>query len=404
MTDLLLSELLCLLLLAPTLVRPFSKRIRKVQAVPILPFLSLFVCICTLLGQGIVLYLVILLFFTLIVCLSEVIRLIAFFQDVLNDFYGVASIMLRIVLLTLLCALTYYAFKYAPEAQIQTEHQLIVSSIDIQGQVPAHRTRTLSARGLLVEREGGADKKTLVITAEVFPSSSHSETLACLLADQGYTVVQFSLCRNRPIIPRIELYRKLLPLTGKKKERYLAKENGKEITAVFTSFLEKTIARYGSNKRIFLYVEGIYTDLAAQFCSTYPGVFTGVFFCLSDKEPLPQAPQGWVQIVKEGESSNTGAVSTAPTMTAVSGKSIESPISVKTSSSSNVIDEKTILKQDAAPLPFCYYIRPDKELAGFGQLRADDILAAELLGSGRSIGRKDKTAAAAAFQRYALLF
>lgn len=395
MTDLLLSELLCLLLLAPPLMRPFLKHLRKVQAAPILPFLSLFVCICTLLGQGMVLYLVILIFFTLIVCLSEVIRLIAFFQDVLNDFYGVASIMLRIVLLMLLCTLTYYAFKYAPEAQIQTEHPLIVRSIEIRDQVPAHHAQTLSAGGLLVERTGGADKKALVITAEVFPSSSHSETLTCLLADQGYTVVQFSLLRNWPIIPRTELYRKLFPLIFKKRERYLAKENGKEITAVFASFLEKTIARYGRNKRIFLYAEGIYTDLAAQFCTTYPGVFTGVFFCFSDKEPLPHAPQGWVQLVKETESSNTGAVSTAPTMSAVSSKSIEP---------SAPIDEKTILKTDVTPLPFCYYIRPEKELAGFGQLRADDILAAELLGSGRSIGRNDKAAAAAAFHRYALLF
>ena len=44
------------------------------------------------------------------------------------------------------------------------------------------------------------------------------------------------------------------------------------------------------------------------------------------------------------------------------------------------------------------------ELAGFGQLRAEDILAAELLGSGRSIGRQDKAAAAAVFDRYAILF
>ena len=60
--------------------------------------------------------------------------------------------------------------------------------------------------------------------------------------------------------------------------------------------------------------------------------------------------------------------------------------------------------QPERPLPFYCYIRPYSELAGFGQLRAEDALAAELLGSGRSIGRQDKAAAAAAFNRYALLF
>ena len=64
----------------------------------------------------------------------------------------------------------------------------------------------------------------------------------------------------------------------------------------------------------------------------------------------------------------------------------------------------TALTQPERPLPFYCYICPYPELAGFGQLRAEDALAAELLGSGRSIGRQDKAAAAAAFKRYALLF
>ena len=64
----------------------------------------------------------------------------------------------------------------------------------------------------------------------------------------------------------------------------------------------------------------------------------------------------------------------------------------------------TVPTQPERPLPFCCSIRPYPELAGFGQLRAEDALAAELLGSGRSIGRQDKAAAAAAFNRYALLF
>lgn len=81
MTDLLLSELVVLLLLLPVLLRPFSKSLKKGHAVPILPFLSLFVCICILIGQGIVLSLFIVIIFVLIICLSEVIRLIAFSKE-----------------------------------------------------------------------------------------------------------------------------------------------------------------------------------------------------------------------------------------------------------------------------------------------------------------------------------
>ena len=425
MTDLLLSELVVLLLLLPVLLRPFSKSLKKGHAVPILPFLSLFVCICILIGQGIVLSLFIVIIFVLIICLSEVIRLIAFFQGVLNDFYGIASMILRVVLLCLFCGVTYCAFRYAPEAHIRTEHPLTVRSIELTDRTAADTGNksveqtvdsassdssippTLSAprnpiEGLLIERQGGADKRALVIIAEVFPYSGQPETLAALLADQGYTVAEITRLKPRGIIPRTELYQKLLHLVGKKEQRYLAKEDDPQTAAFFAEFLEKTVARYGRNKRIFLYAEGIYTDLAAHFCTEHPGVFTGVFFCLSEEEPLPSAPDGWVQTMREHNPELPSDDNAAPDTTALS----EAPM---TAAAQPTLPEATpqSLTAPAQPertLPFCYYIRPYPELAGFGQLRAEDALATELLGSGRSIGRQDKAAAAAAFNRYALLF
>lgn len=423
MTDLLLSELVALLLLLPVLLRPFSKSLKKGNAIPILPFLSLFVCICIIIGQGIVLYLFILILFVLIVCLSEIIRLIAFFQGVLNDFYGIASIMLRIVLLCLFCGIAYGALRFAPEANIRTEYPLTVRPIEL-----ADTTGT----GLLIERQGGADKRALVIIAESFPYSERAETLAALLADQGYTVAEITSLKPRGIVPRIELYRKLLSLVGKKEQRYLAKEADPQTAAPFADFLNQTVTRYGRNKRIFLYAEGIYTDLAARFCTGNPGVFTGVFFCLSEEEPLPSAPEGWAQIVREDTPENpAGADSAADTTTVSAAASDEAAVagenSVAKISGVPAVPTTAAIQptsgnpaqptsteptspllidpaQPERPLPFRFYIRPYSELAGFGQLRAEDVLAAELLGSGRSIGRHDKAAAAAAFDRYAILF
>ena len=413
MTDLLLSELVVLLLLLPVLLRPFSKSLKKGRAIPILPFLSLFVCICIIIGQGIVLYLCILALFVLIVCLSEIIRLAAFSQEIPNDFYGIASMMLRIVLLCLFCGTAYCAFRFAPEASIRTEYPLIVRSIELTDKTNAGAdkgsaeqtadsaspdssvSRNLSTsrnpiEGLLIERQGGADKRALVIIAEAFPYAERPETLASLLADQGYTVAEITRLKPRGVIPRIELYRKLLHLVEKKEQRYLPKEDDPQTAAFFADFLEQTIARYGRNKRIFLYAEGIYTDLAAHFCTENPGVFTGVFFALSEEEPLPSAPEGWVRIVREQQSDTPAEDSFAAGSAAAS-----SDAAVSDTARQNIAEQAR---------PFCYYIRPYPKLAGFGQLRAEDALAAELLGSGRSIGRQDKAAAAAAFNRYALLF
>ena len=432
MTDLLLSELVVLLLLLPVLLRPFSKSLKKGRAIPILPFLSLFVCICIIIGQGIVLYLFILVLFVLIVCLSEIIRLAAFSQEIPNDFYGIASMMLRIVLLCLFCGAAYCAFRFAPEASIRTEYPLIVRSIELTDKTNAGAdkgsaeqtadsaspdssvSRNLSAsrnpiEGLLIERQGGADKRTLVIITEAFPYTERPETLASLLADQGYTVAEITRLKPRGIIPRIELYRKLLHLIGKKEQRYLIKEDDPQTAAFFADFLEQTVARYGRNKRIFLYAEGIYIDLAAHFCTENPGVFTGVFFSLSEEEPLPSAPDGWIQTMREhnpgilpedNSIADTTAVSDAASEQAAGAGGNGSAETAPTVSAAPA----TAPTQPERPLPFYCYIRPYPELAGFGQLRAEDALAAELLGSGRSIGRQDKAAAAAAFNRYALLF
>ena len=413
MTDLLLSELLALLLLLPVLLRPFSKGLKKGAALPILPFLSLFVCICIAVGQGIVLFLFILSLFALIVCVSETIRLVAFFQGMLNDFYGIASIILRAALLILFCGMMYLAFRFAPEASVKTDHPLTVRKAERMESTPqpssvsdattTAQTPTIDfsppqnpIESVLIERQGGADKRALVIVAEAFPASGRPGALASLLADTGYTVLEITQLKAQRSIPRTALYGKLLRLIGKKEQRFLAKETDPQTAAFFSEFLKQAISRYGRNKRLFLYAEGVYTDLAAQFCAEHPGTFTGVFFRLSEEEPLPQIPEGWVNIIREAAGLPVSGADPAGGATALASGSNTAAQSMPAAPPESAIE--------AAPLPFCCFIQPYSELAGFGSLRAEDILAAELLGSGRSIGRKDKAEAAAAFNRYAVRF
>ena len=431
MTDLLLSQLLVLLILLPVLLRPFSKNLQKGTAIPILPFISLFVCICTIIGQDIVLFSALLFLFVVIVCLSEIIRLIAFFQGVLNDFYGIASIILRIVLLLLFCGMVYAAFRFAPEAHTKTEHQLVVRSIDLTDTPQRLQQNLQFFAGRLIERQGGADKKALVIVTETYPDSGYPGTIAALLADQGYTVAELYTTPHR-IISRMDLYVRLFRLIGKKEARYLAKETEPHISSAFSDSIETILNRYGSNKRLFLYTEGIYTALAEHFCAAHQGAFTGVFFNLSAEEPLPTIPDERMQTVytdADDGAINSAAYSPAGTDTATSdavlstaavsesgGTAEQYTDAVSTQNTQGALDAAakpnpaadTHSAAEANPAaaapgrPFYCRICPYRLLTGFGSLRADDVLAAELLGSGRSIGRKDKAAAAAAFQRYVL--
>ena len=431
MTDLLLSQLLVLLILLPVLLRPFSKNLQKGTAIPILPFISLFVCICTIIGQDIVLFSALLLLFVVIVCLSEIIRLIAFFQGVLNDFYGIASIIFRIVLLLLFCGMVYAAFRFAPEAHTKTEHQLVVRSIDLTDTPQRLQQKLQFFEGRLIERQGGADKKALVIVTESYPDSGYPGTIAALLADQGYTVAELYTTPHR-IISRMDLYVRLFRIIGKKEARYLAKEAEPHISSAFSDSIETILNRYGSNKRLFLYTEGIYTALAEHFCAAHQGAFTGVFFNLSAEDPLPTIPEERMQTVytdaddgaiKSAAYSPTGtdtttssAVSSTAAGSESGGTAAQYIDAVSTQNTQGALDAAakpnpaadTHSAAEANPaaaapgLPFYCRICPYRLLTGFGSLRADDVLAAELLGSGRSIGRKDKAAAAAAFQRYVL--
>ena len=437
MTDLLLSQLLVLLILLPVLLRPFSKNLQKGTAIPILPFISLFVCICTIIGHDIVLFSALLLLFVVIVFLSEIIRLIAFFQGVLNDFYGIASIIFRIVLLLLFCGMVYAAFRFAPEAHTKTEHQLVVRSIDLTD-IPQRLQQKLQFfEGRLIERQGGADKKALVIVTESYPDSGYPGTIAALLADQGYTVAELYTTPHR-IISRMDLYVRLFRIIGKKDARYLAKEAEPHISSAFSDSIETILNRYGSNKRLFLYTEGIYTALAEHFCAAHQGAFTGVFFNLSGEEPLPAIPEERMQTVytdaDEGainsaaysptgtDTTTSSAVSSTAAVSESGGTAEQYTDAVSTENTQGELDAaakpnpaaNTNSAADTNPaaeanpaaaapgLPFYCRICPYRLLTGFGSLRADDVLAAELLGSGRSIGRKDKAAAAAAFQRYVL--
>ena len=431
MTDLLLSQLLVLLILLPVLLRPFSKNLQKGTAIPILPFISLFVCICTIIGQDIVLFSALLFLFVVIVCLSEIIRLIAFFQGVLNDFYGIASIIFRIVLLLLFCGMVYAAFRFAPEAHTKTEHQLVVRSIDLTDTPQRLQQKLQFFEGRLIERQGGADKKALVIVTESYPDSGYPGTIAALLADQGYTVAELYRAPHR-IISRMDLYVRLFRIIGKKDARYLAKEAEPHISSAFSDSIEAILNRYGSNKRLFLYTEGIYTALAEHFCAAHQGAFTGVFFNLSAEEPLPAIPDERMQTVytdTDDGAINAAAYSPTGTDTATSdavlstaagsesgGTAEQYTDAVSTQNTQGELDAAakpnpaadTHSAAEANPaaaapgLPFYCRVCPYRLLTGFGSLRADDVLAAELLGSGRSIGRKDKAAAAAAFQRYVL--
>lgn len=357
MSDFLLSELLVLSLLLPVLLRPFIKPLKKGQALPILPFLSIFVCICILLGQGIILSFCILFCFAVLVALSEAVRAAAFFHGVLNDFYVAPAAALRGFLLCLFCAVGWALIHFSPEAAFIPKIPVSEQAI----RFPQESGNPIEARLLIPNNP--TDAKVLIAVASAFPFSSGSGTAARIFANAGYNVLEITRLHKNPVLPRFDVYRSILPLMLKHQQgnRFLPKEADPEIAAFFDDFLLKAVTQYGQHKHVFLYTEGVYSDLAADFCLKNQGVFNGVFFNLSEEEPLPPIRKSLAVCAY----SKDGGIPVAP--------------------AANTYQ------------PFYCYIHPHSDLAGFGSLRADDVLAALLLGSERDLALQDQQAAAKHF-------
>ncbi|MGP1594674.1 MAG: hypothetical protein ACTTH8_05455 [Treponema sp.] len=354
MSDFLLSELLVLSLLLPVLLRPFVKPLKKGQALPILPFISIFVCICILFGQGIILSFCVLCCFAVIVACSEIMRAAAFFHGVFNDFYAVPAAVLRGFLLCLFCAAGWLVVYCSPEAPFIPEKPIVEQAI----RLPQESGNPVEA--CLLIPANAAASKTLVVVAAAFPFSHTAGSIARIFADAGYSVLEITRLYKSPVVPRFNVYRSVVPLMlpPQQGHRVIPKETGTETAAFFDDFLLKAVDQYGQHKQVFLYTEGIFSDLAMQFCINNPGVFNGAFFNVSEEEPLPLMNDTRAVCTYSQE----GGMPPAP-------------------------------KADTYQ-PFYFYIHPHRDLAGFGSLRADDILAALLLGSGRDLALQDQKATA----------
>ncbi len=338
MSDIFISELLVAALLLPVLIRPFFQHLQRVYALAILPFIAFFVCIFVLIGQGIFLSFALLTVLTLIVCCSELGRVTALFQQMRNDFYGTASAIVRVVLLFLFGAYLFFLFRFMPVPPYKITGELTVTPLfsDSKIETPVQARLISSTSATTAEHND-----VLVILASPLFGSNGLGTPARVIADKGYSVIELTQQSGTGFLPRFELYERLLPLIGKKQGRYLKKVSDESDTAAgFIIVLKKIAEKYGKTKQLFVYADGIYTDVIARYALNHPDIFSGVFFSFSEEEPLPSTPAGWAA------SGTTG-----------------------------------ILKTDAERFaPFYFFVQPYQNLTGFSSLASDDPFTSLLLG------------------------
>ncbi len=338
MSDIFISELLVAALLLPVLIRPFFQHLQRVYALAILPFIAFFVCIFVLIGQGIFLSFALLTVLTIIVCCSELGRVTALFQQMRNDFYGTGSTIVRIVLLCLFGAYLFFLFKFMPVPPYKITGELTVTPLFCDSKIETPiQARLISSESA---KTAGHNEVLVILAAPSFGSNGLG-TLARVIADKGYSVIELTQQSGTGFIPRFELYKKLIPLIGKKQGRYLKKVSDESDNAAgFITVLKNITEKYGKTKQLFVYTDGMYTDVISEYALNHPDIFSGVFFNFSEEEPLPPTPVGWAATGTTG-----------------------------------------ILKTDAERFaPFYFFVQPYQNLTGFASLAADDPFTRLLLG------------------------
>ncbi|MGI5085899.1 hypothetical protein [Treponema putidum] len=355
MSDFFVGEILVLILLILPLIRPFSKALKTANAIPLLPFVSLIVLIFTIIGQGLIFSLIPTALIVIICIITEFARFVMFLRQVPNNFYTIPSILLRIFVLLLLGASFFSAFYFSPEREYP-----IVSSVIEAKKISFIADDNEVAAGFYYKPEPCRNEKEAIIIVPPFPISESIGTFDRYLLDEGYKIASLSLPKKTGYKYRIkhsELFFTVLNSILKNKDMSDGNSQDKELLQTLsklTGFFEKT--------EIFLIAEGPYVQTLCDYYNKNPNAFSGAFFVILEEMPLPTG-------LKEG--------------------------------TYTVLNEKDLkFSENIALFPICFFIQSKENLAGFGDIRGNDILASLLLGAERDLGRQDRIKTVKTFEKW----
>ncbi|CEM62097.1 hypothetical protein DWQ65_10600 [Treponema phagedenis] len=363
MPDLLISEILILLLLLPPLIRPFSKYCRQIDGVPLLPLLAFVLCVLIFFGQGVSLSFLPVAGFVIIVQASEVVRFFKLLQDVPNGFYTVPEMLLRVFLLLLFATVVYFVFLFAPESTYkpsvsinETVFSLHVNNQKIHGGVVLSSSRSVK------------EKPNVIFLSGLENMKNPADTVARVLAEKGYTVFILEVLADRSFSfyirpPRFFIYASLYRYFFLKKPIERTQVADSKKIAECEDFLRSLSELTRQSGKTFVFAEGAYTHAFLQFMEKEPSSFDGAFFLFPSEEAAKNfsGNDSWITKIKGGDKVNFFDVNPAA--------------------------------------PFCFFYSDDKTV-GFGELAAEDVLAAKLLGTERDIGRQQRLALSGIFEKW----
>ncbi len=352
MSDLFVGEALAVALLLPVLFRPFFRRLQSMAGIPVLPAISLSLCALLLMAFGPRFSLFPVFAFTTLVFFAGLGRLIRLLRGLPSDYFSPLISCLHVLLVILLVLTVRLAWvnrselAWLPKDELTITRRVERFPAGVVGYFTVSRLANTSA-----------DQKIVVLAGTGIKGISSRPTLRALLAQEGWTVVEASFWGGRDYQSRwaaIPYFRSTAPLLGLAVGGLPFGVTSDELTAAAEKNLERiqvfTQREFGSQIPPFVVCEGFAALDAGRFSARRGNSLAGLV-CVVDDEK---------------------AALVAASLPDVSFS----------------MDYRGIFPENASSYSSFVLFGERSTLLGYGELGADDVLAARLLGGSRDSGRK----------------
>lgn len=361
MSDFFLGEMLVLILLVPVLLRSFFRSLQRIAGIPILPLLAILSCVAIIAGSGFRLSFLPVFAFTLLVFISGLPQLARMIRGLPTDWYSPLAIVWNCVLLLAFAVTLRFSWQYRPElswlpmAPVATSRVSEKFSAGVSGQYAIREPAlTGSAAGSVPQ---ASDRKIVVLAGPGYTGGSARSTLSNILACVGWTVIEadyYSVQDYRNILLAFPPFRTASVLGGLAFSGKPLLTDEDELVAVAGRNIDRLAGfareKYGENVSVYAVLEGASAEAFPSYAASHPGAFAGVAVLLPEFAASSFSLDAATPVLRSDTSGMMPAQAGSSSVFALSGNTLA--------------------------------------LYGYGELCADDVLAATLLHGARDEGRK----------------
>lgn len=357
MSDFFIGELLVLVLLLPVVLRPFVPSMQTIRGIVFLPVVAFLVCMLILAGIGFPVSFTPVFFVTCFLVINGLPRMIRSLRGLATDWYSLSSRIVLALFLPVFLGAVFVSFFFAPESAYITDESVNITVRGERVAAAVHANRTM-----WTSTDASTDAGSIVFFGDISGGSLSRTTLASILAEGGYTVFSDeyrsfysweSSLLSWPVF-RFAAARFGYVLTG----RPLLTDN-EEVHRIQRANVARTMASLFPKMPdgpVYLVAEGSAVQPVAEYVRAAGSRIQG-FVCLVSPDSLEDVSAAL-------DRSGFGGLYTI------------------------VASETSMIPRASASLPVLVLSGEDGTMLGYGELDADDILAAVLLGGSRDTGRK----------------